>query len=185
MNNFLEKMSEKNSNTVLVSKSDLDNMEAYVCTNYMGWTGTTDERKPPSQISKSVIQDEAIITKIEADKIHFRLKLRTNTEHDQSFSAYKIKLNEVEKPLRVVSQTVEVRDYTYSGEYTVAYIRSPNLNINLSKPVENIFRVINREIDFYIFTKTDIDKDIKLEVAAEIDNNSGSLGAIFIFKFVE
>lgn len=172
----------KTSSTVLIPSGDKENIAKYKCVNYMGWTGNTAEKKPPGQISKSVIQDELVITKVEQNETQFKLILRSHTSSDQDFSAYKVKLNGSNAPVLVGSNTVEVKDYEYTGTFNVAYVRSSVLNFNLSEPAQKIFRVIEREITFTIPKTVDLTTETKIELGAKIDHNGARLGAIYIFK---
>lgn len=174
----------KTSSTVLIPISEKENSSQFKCVSYMGWTGNTAEKKPPGQISKSVIQDEMSLIKIDENKINCRLLLRSHTSSDQSFDAYQVKLNGKVVPVITDSSTVEVKDYEYSGSYTIAYLRSSVLDFDIDKPIDRIFRVIEREVFFSIPASLESTDEIKIDIGASIDHNGAKLGTKFIFKIV-
>ena len=153
----------------------------------MGWAGNTYEVSTPGSISKTAIQDECTLQKIEGNKVTFDLIIRSHTAIDQDFARYMVKLNGKMIAPIIKEQSMEVRDYAYTGEYTVAAMRTitgaGTFDLNITKPEEYIFRVIERKITVVGVVEAMSD-EISIDISIPVEWNTARLGEVFKFKMM-
>ncbi len=178
----------KTVQTTLVPKADMEHLSNYKCVNYMGWNGTTYETNTPGSIPQTAIQDECKLLKIEGNKVTCELLLRSHTNIDQDFTRYMVKLNGKTIAPIIQGQSMEVRDYTYTGSYTVAAVHTSNsdgrsFDMDISKPADMIFRVIERKviISGVVDNMTD---ELSIDLGLRVEWNTVPLGEIFRFKMM-
>lgn len=171
----------------VLTAADLKVPERTKITNYMDAPirPLQPSEKPPEQVSRASLLDEARIAKIGDDEICFDVVVRTQVDLDTALSEMRLLVNG--KPARLgEDERVSVHDHTFSGERDVlvanAVTKDAFANLRLTEPTENVFRVIERRGRICRTGAYSAAKEITLEVIIVMDDNRGNWGEKFVWR---
>jgi hypothetical protein len=171
----------------VLTAADLRVPERTKITNYMDAPirQFQPSEKPPEQVSRASLLDEARIAKLGDDEICFDVVVRTQVDLDTALSEMRLLVNG--KPARLgEDERVSVHDHTYGGERDVlvanAVTKDAFANLRLTEPTENVFRVIERRGRVCRTGAFAAAKEITLEVIIVMDDNRGNWGEKFVWR---
>lgn len=146
--------------------------------------GSPSEQAPPS-ISRSVLADEAMISRVSDAELCIDATFRTEVSLDVPLSEYEVSLNET--PITLVEQNVAQREYTFQGErdiMTASHVsRHAAGEFRWTQPVEKSFRVVERTGRGCMRLAGRVPPELHLKVVLGQDDRRGNWGETFSWMF--
>jgi hypothetical protein len=168
---------------VSLTAADLRQPERTRITNFMSAPlrpGSPSEQ-PVAQVPRPALLDEVRVASVDQGELCFDLVVRSAVVLDTALSEMRILV--AGQPARIAGETVDVRDYPYTGERDLLVAehvtKDAFTGLRLTAPEARVFRVIERRGRACRTMAPPARGELSLELISVQDDNRGNWGEKF------